>query len=403
MVNCNPETVSTDYDTSDRLYFEPLTKEDVLNVIAAERPEKVIVSLGGQTPLKLSGEIPEELVAGTSAHSIDEAEDRERWNQLCDELKILPARCKATVARVWDLNFAQAARTIAIPANERVVGLSANADVLVTVTQNTVNLWRTSDGRRNASFELGASVSDTILSDDGQHLLVTYQSDPDTIFEVWELESGDVVADLSVAGVPAVHAIDAAATFLAVADYDRALRVWDLRRGEQVAQFDLAYQPTEVILSANGEAVGVVLGEQGVEMWLTGQPELPLFRDSGPGEWQFAFSPSGARFIAGNRHEGIQAYRTSDATPTGPVLDTGLSPGGGKIVAFNSDEQLVITAGVNDIARFWSVPVVAAEPGQEAGASKQRAPAGANPAPSSLPLRQRENRSHSATAWVTCT
>jgi carbamoyl-phosphate synthase large subunit len=88
MVNCNPETVSTDYDTSDRLYFEPLTKEDVLDIIAAEQPEKVIVSLGGQTPLKLSGEIPTELVAGTSAHSIDEAEDRERWNQLCDELKI---------------------------------------------------------------------------------------------------------------------------------------------------------------------------------------------------------------------------------------------------------------------------------------------------------------------------
>jgi carbamoyl-phosphate synthase large subunit len=88
MVNCNPETVSTDYDTSDRLYFEPLTKEDVLNVIAAERPHKVIVSLGGQTPLKLSGEIPVELVAGTSAQSIDDAEDREKWNRLCDELNI---------------------------------------------------------------------------------------------------------------------------------------------------------------------------------------------------------------------------------------------------------------------------------------------------------------------------
>ncbi|MEZ5295576.1 MAG: carbamoyl-phosphate synthase large subunit [Ilumatobacteraceae bacterium] len=88
MVNCNPETVSTDYDTSDRLYFEPLTKEDVLNVIAAERPHKVIVSLGGQTPLKLSGEIPTELVAGTSAQSIDDAEDREKWNALCDELNI---------------------------------------------------------------------------------------------------------------------------------------------------------------------------------------------------------------------------------------------------------------------------------------------------------------------------
>jgi len=88
MVNCNPETVSTDYDTSDRLYFEPLTQEDVLNVLAAEQPEAVIVSLGGQTPLKLSGLIPHELVAGTSPDSIDAAEDRERWNVICDELRI---------------------------------------------------------------------------------------------------------------------------------------------------------------------------------------------------------------------------------------------------------------------------------------------------------------------------
>jgi carbamoyl-phosphate synthase large subunit len=88
MVNCNPETVSTDYDTSSRLYFEPLTKEDVLNVIAVEQPEAVIVSLGGQTPLKLSGLIPAELVAGTSPDSIDAAEDRERWNAICDDLRI---------------------------------------------------------------------------------------------------------------------------------------------------------------------------------------------------------------------------------------------------------------------------------------------------------------------------
>jgi carbamoyl-phosphate synthase large subunit len=94
MVNCNPETVSTDYDTSDRLYFEPLTREDVLNVIAAEtaasdgvRP-RVIVSLGGQTPLKLSGQLPVDLIAGTSPASIDLAEDREKWNALCDELHI---------------------------------------------------------------------------------------------------------------------------------------------------------------------------------------------------------------------------------------------------------------------------------------------------------------------------
>jgi len=88
MVNCNPETVSTDYDTSDRLYFEPITEEDVLNIIDAEQPEGVIVSLGGQTPLKLAGLLPPKLVLGTSPESIDLAEDRERWGALCARLEI---------------------------------------------------------------------------------------------------------------------------------------------------------------------------------------------------------------------------------------------------------------------------------------------------------------------------
>ncbi|MCY3910095.1 MAG: carbamoyl-phosphate synthase large subunit, partial [bacterium] len=98
MVNCNPETVSTDYDTSDRLYFEPLTEEDVRNVIDAELRSSqaaggsgiagVVVSLGGQTPLKLASVLPEGLVVGTSPESIDLAEDRERWNALCARLDI---------------------------------------------------------------------------------------------------------------------------------------------------------------------------------------------------------------------------------------------------------------------------------------------------------------------------
>ena len=92
MVNCNPETVSTDYDTSDRLYFEPLTAEDVHNVIDAERASGelvgVVVALGGQTPLKLASSLPPELVLGTSPESIDLAEDRERWNALCARLAI---------------------------------------------------------------------------------------------------------------------------------------------------------------------------------------------------------------------------------------------------------------------------------------------------------------------------
>ncbi len=88
MVNCNPETVSTDYDTSDRLYFEPLTKEDVLAIIAQEKPDGVVVQFGGQTPLRLSVPLEREGVPilGTSPDSIDRAEDRERFKDLLDLL-----------------------------------------------------------------------------------------------------------------------------------------------------------------------------------------------------------------------------------------------------------------------------------------------------------------------------
>ena len=88
MVNCNPETVSTDYDTSDRLYFEPLTLEDVLEIIDLERPEGVIVQYGGQTPLKLARDLEAAgaVIVGSSPESIDLAEDRERFQQLIQKL-----------------------------------------------------------------------------------------------------------------------------------------------------------------------------------------------------------------------------------------------------------------------------------------------------------------------------
>ena len=120
MVNSNPETVSTDYDTSDRLYFEPLTLEDVLNVIEAERPEGVIVQFGGQTPLKLAipllrwldspaGRSTGTRIWGTSPESIDRAEDREQFEAILRRLEIRqprnglarsPEEARAVAARV---------------------------------------------------------------------------------------------------------------------------------------------------------------------------------------------------------------------------------------------------------------------------------------------------------------
>lgn len=90
MVNCNPETVSTDYDTSDKLYFEPLTAEDVLSIYAKEKPEGVIVQFGGQTPLNLAKELAEAgvRILGTTPETIDLAEDRDRFRQVMEKLGI---------------------------------------------------------------------------------------------------------------------------------------------------------------------------------------------------------------------------------------------------------------------------------------------------------------------------
>ncbi len=94
MVNCNPETVSTDYDTSDRLYFEPLTREDVLNIVDVEKPDGVIVQFGGQTPLRLAVPLARAGVRlfGTSADAIDRAEDRERFGELVNKLGLTAPR-----------------------------------------------------------------------------------------------------------------------------------------------------------------------------------------------------------------------------------------------------------------------------------------------------------------------
>jgi carbamoyl-phosphate synthase large subunit len=90
MVNCNPETVSTDYDTSDRLYFEPLTVEDVLSIYQKEKPEGVIVQFGGQTPLNIARQLEQAgvKIIGTSPETIDLAEDRDRFRAMMKKLGI---------------------------------------------------------------------------------------------------------------------------------------------------------------------------------------------------------------------------------------------------------------------------------------------------------------------------
>ena len=109
MVNCNPETVSTDYDTSDRLYFEPLTLEDVLEVVNKEQPVGVIVQYGGQTPLKLAADLEKAGVPiiGTSPDAIDLAEDRERFQQALNKLGLLQPPNRTACAEEEALQLAE--------------------------------------------------------------------------------------------------------------------------------------------------------------------------------------------------------------------------------------------------------------------------------------------------------
>jgi len=109
MVNCNPETVSTDFDTSDRLYFEPLTLEDVLEIVAVEQPEGVIVQFGGQTPLKLARGLEANgvKIIGTTPDSIDRAEDRKRFQQLLNDLGLRQPDNRTAHDRESTLRLAQ--------------------------------------------------------------------------------------------------------------------------------------------------------------------------------------------------------------------------------------------------------------------------------------------------------
>ncbi|MEZ5169772.1 MAG: carbamoyl-phosphate synthase large subunit [Acidimicrobiia bacterium] len=149
MVNCNPETVSTDYDTSDRLFFEPLTAEDVLNVTDRLRPHGVVVGLGGQTPLKLAHVLEDAgvPVLGTPPDAIDLAEDRERFNALCGELGI-PQPAGATASSV-----------------DEAVGVAADIGYPVLVRPSYVLGGRAmeivwdEDGLRRAMAELAESGS----------------------------------------------------------------------------------------------------------------------------------------------------------------------------------------------------------------------------------------------------
>ncbi len=140
MVNCNPETVSTDYDTSDRLYFEPLTLEDVLAICDEEKPEGVIVQFGGQTPLKLAVPLEKRGIKllGTSADAIDRAEDRERFDQLLTKLSL--KRPRSGIAKTVE-EAAKIAESIGYPVLVRPSYVLGGRAMMIAYTRDELDAY----------------------------------------------------------------------------------------------------------------------------------------------------------------------------------------------------------------------------------------------------------------------
>jgi WD40 repeat protein len=263
-------------------------------------------------------------------------------------------------ARVWDLAFAKPVRAVAVNELEQLIGLSSGARLLVTATQDTVNLWDTTTGRRSATLRIGAASATSTLTSDGAHLFVQRRSDIDTTFELWSLESAAIVANLDVAGTPALVSLDSSGQRIAIADYDRAVRVWDFRNGELLVQIDMAAQPSAIDLAAGGEVLGAVLGNEGISVWRIDSPNNPLLEEFAIGRWQLAFSPSGARVLAGGPDRGFQVFDTARGRVLGPPIGSGAAVDRDSLLAFSADEQIVVTGGAATAARFWRAPTMPA-------------------------------------------
>ena len=274
-------------------------------------------------------------------------------------------------ARVWDLAFARPVRAVAVNELEQVIGLSAGARLLVTATQETVNLWDTATGDRVATLRVGVGSAESILTDDGAHLLVQRRSDVETTIELWSLDTATVLAQLAVAGTPALVSVDSGGSRVAVADFDRAVRIWNLQDGALLAQLDLAAQPSEIQLSAGGAVLAAVLRDAGASLWRVDQPQRPLLQTFASGRWQAAFSPSGSRVLIGRGGEGFQVYDTSDGRMLGPLFGSGGEDEAAGLLAFSADEQIVVTGGAGSVARFWRAPALPAQDVAESDAGER--------------------------------
>ena len=260
-------------------------------------------------------------------------------------------------ARIWDLAFAEPVRAVALPESEVLIGLDATARRLVTASQDRVNLWDTATGDKVAHLPIGAASSSSVLTADGNHLLVERRGDTETRLELWSIDGAAIAAELTVAGVPSIFAVDASGNRVAVADFDRAVRVWNLRTSELLGQFDLQSQPSEIGLSADGSTLAVVHPGAGFSLWDVDDPRYPLLQEFGSGAWQFAYSSSGTLVAAGRPEAGFQVYKSDSGELVGPRLGVRASDGFPDYLAFSQDERLLLTGSPESTARLWRVPV----------------------------------------------
>lgn len=281
-------------------------------------------------------------------------------------------------ARIWDLAFGEPVRAIAVNENEALIGLDAGARHLITATHDSVNVWDTATGDRVRSLPVGAASSSAMLTADGSRLFVEHRSDVDTRLELWDLEQGVAAAELIVAGVPALVAIDPTGVRVAVGDYDRAVRVWDLSSGALLGQIDLPLQSSEIRLAAGGETLGVVHGRSGISLWSIARPKNPLLEEFADGDWQLVFAPSGARVLAGRAETGYQIYACIDGRLAGPPIGVRGAAGPSTLLAFSEDEKIIFTGNPRGMSRFWRATDVppAADDGAGSGEHSLWQPSG---------------------------
>lgn len=278
-----------------------------------------------------------------------------------DDARYAVARAtQSDSARLWDLAFAKPVRALALSQSETLIGLDAGARRLITATLESVNLWDTARGLRAGTLPVSGAGNGARLTADGAHLFVQYPGDTETRFEVWSLDTLERRAALTIAGAPALIAVDGSGSRLAVADFDQSVRVWDLAAGELVAQLDLREQPSALALTSGGDSLGIVYGRSGVSLWTLGDAARRLFEVLEPGDWDLEFSPSGLRVAVGRPATGYQVLDARTGRALGPHVGLGAEPAAP--LAFSDDESVLLSGSPGEGLRLWRVPANAPLP-----------------------------------------